>query len=149
MEEKKMIIGYTSGVFDLFHIGHLNILKEAHSFCDYLIVGVTTDELTKKIKNKLPLIPYKERIEIVRSCKYTDKAVKKNKIKILEAWQKYQFDIMIKGDDWKGTPKGEALKKELKKIGVQLVYFPYTNCISSTKLTKALSYISRQEDLNK
>lgn len=149
MEEKKMIIGYTSGVFDLFHIGHLNILKKAQSLCDYLIVGVTTDELTNEIKNKFPVVPYKERIKIVRGCKYVDKAVKKKKPEIYRAWRKYQFDVMIKGDDWKGTPKGEAIEKELKKIGVTMVYFPYTNSISSTKITEVISFINRQEDLNK
>jgi glycerol-3-phosphate cytidylyltransferase len=143
MEEKKMIIGYTSGVFDLFHAGHLNILKNAKSLCDYLIVGVTTDELTKEIKNKLPVIPYKERIKIIRSCKYVDKAVKKKELNNSRAWHKYQFNIMIKGDDRKGTPKGEALEKELKKFDVPLVYFPYTKNINSTKITEIIINIEK------
>lgn len=148
MEEKKIVVGYTSGVFDLFHIGHVNILKEAHSLCDYLIVGVTTDQFTKKIKNKFPVVPYKERIKIVRSCKFVDKAVKKKELNITTAWHKYQFDVMIKGDDWKGTQNGEVLEKELKMIGVQMVYFPYTKSISSTKINEVISYINKLEDLN-
>jgi glycerol-3-phosphate cytidylyltransferase len=148
MEEKKMVIGYTSGVFDLFHTGHLNILKEARALCDYLIVGVTTDELTQKLKYKLPVVPYKERIKIIKSCKYVDLAVRKNKSQISVVWQKYHFDVVIKGDDWKGTSEAKVLEKELEQIGVPLVYFPYTKNISSTKITEVISYMNKIEEFN-
>lgn len=134
----KIAIGYTTGVFDLFHIGHVNILKNARSMCDYLIVGVTTDEIALKMKNKLPLIPFKERIQIIKSNKYVDKAVPKTSTDITEAWHKYKFDIVIKGDDWKGTQKGQDLEKELDILGVPLLYMPYTKNTSSTIIREAI-----------
>ena len=100
-----MIIGYTSGVFDLFHIGHLNILKKAKSMCDELIVAVTTDELMIHYKKKNAVIPFKERIEIVSNIKYVDKAVPQEDMDKIAAWEKYQFHKMFVGDDWKGTDK--------------------------------------------
>lgn len=135
---KKLIIGYTSGVFDLFHIGHLNIIQNAKSICDYLIVGVTTDEITLLMKGKLPVIPFEERLQIVESIKYVDKAVAKKSTSNSDAWNELKFDIMIKGDDWKGTPKGNALENELKKLGVIVKYFPYTVETSSTILRDAI-----------
>ncbi len=100
-----MVVGYTTGVFDMFHIGHLNVLRRAKENCDYLIVGVSTDELVQKEKKKLPVIPYDERAEIVAAIKYVDKVViQENKNKI-EAWEKYHFNKMFVGSDWKGTPQ--------------------------------------------
>src|SRR5699024_10734653 len=100
---KDKIIGYATGVFDLFHIGHLNILKKAKENCDYLIVGVTTDEITFEMKKSLPIIPFDERLEIVKSIKYVDKAIAKNDIDNIQAWKQLQFNVFFKGDDWKGT----------------------------------------------
>lgn len=139
---KKQIIGYTTGVFDLFHIGHLNIIKNAKSLCDILIVGVTTDEVSLKMKGRLPIIPFKERIEIVESLKFVDKAVPKNSVDNLLAWDKYKFDIYFKGDDWKNTPKGLELEKSFSPLGVKIKYFSYTKQTSSTMLREILEKLN-------
>ncbi len=136
---KKIVVGYTTGVFDLFHIGHLNILKNAKSLCDYLIVGVTTDEITEIIKGKLPIIPYEERYRIVEAIKYVDKVVPKLTTHNKDAWDEFKFDVMIKGDDWKVSEKRRALEDELSQIGVAVKYFPYTIDTSSTILREAIS----------
>jgi len=136
-----MKIGYTTGVFDLFHIGHLNILKNAREHCDYLIVGVTTDEEVLRIKNRKPIIPYEERVKIVESIKFVDKAVPENNVDKILAWQEQRFDIIFKGDDWKGTPKWLRYEEEFFKLGVEVQYFPYTDGTSSTKLREVLSKI--------
>jgi len=138
IKKNKKIIGYTTGVFDLFHIGHLNILKQAKSCCDYLIVGITTDSLVLKIKNKKPIIPFKERIEIVRNIKYVDETVIQGKIDEISDFKKYNFDIIFKGDDWKKTEKWNNLKKEFKKMGVKVKFFPYTKNTSSTIIKNIL-----------
>lgn len=142
MKKNIFNIGYTTGVFDLFHIGHLNILKNAKSLCDYLIVGVTTDEVTLKMKNKLPIIPFDERIQIIESIKYVDKAVPKTSTNNVDAFLQLKFDVMIKGDDWKGTKKGEELEREMAISGVVVKYFPYTNETSSTILREAISKLN-------
>ncbi|MGC9375922.1 MAG: adenylyltransferase/cytidyltransferase family protein [Bacteroidales bacterium] len=136
---KKFRIGYTMGVFDLFHIGHLNIIKNAKSLCDYLVVGVTTDERTKKIKGNLPIIPFEERLKIIESLKYVDRVVPKSSSDIKEDWNQIKFDLFVKGSDWEGTPKGKALEAELAKLGVKVEYFPYTKETSSSILKKAIS----------
>lgn len=131
-----MIIGYTTGVYDMFHIGHLNILKRAKERCDYLIVGVSTDELVQREKNKTPVIPYKDRIEIVKAIKYVDEVVMQpNKDKVA-AWTKYHFDKMFVGSDWEGTPQWNNFEKQFKPLGVEIVYLPHTDGVSSTLLTK-------------
>ena len=135
---KKYKVGYTTGVFDLFHIGHLNLLKQAKDKCDYLIVGVTTDEEAIRIKNKKPIIPFEERIEIIRNIKFVDKAVPEENSDKLVAWDLYRFDVIFKGDDWKGTFKWLEYEREFSKLGVDVVYFPYTEGTSSTLLTKCL-----------
>jgi glycerol-3-phosphate cytidylyltransferase len=137
----KPIIGYTTGVFDLFHIGHLNILRNAKSLCDYLIVGVTTDEISLLMKGNMPVIPFEERFSIVKSIKYVDKVVAKTSTNNKKAWEKLKFDIMIKGDDWKGTKKGMELEKELAEVGVPVKYLPYTQETSSSILRIAISNI--------
>jgi glycerol-3-phosphate cytidylyltransferase len=139
--KKKPIIGYTTGVFDLFHIGHLNILRNAKSLCDYLIVGVTTDEVSLLMKGKLPVIPFEERFGIIESVKYVDKVVAKTSTNNIKAWQILKFDIMIKGDDWKGTKKGLELEQELATVGVLVKYLPYTQETSSSILRIAISNI--------
>ena len=138
-----MIVGYTSGVFDLFHIGHLNILKKARSMCDHLIVGVTTDELMIDYKKKNAVIPFEERLQIVSSIIYVDKAVPQNTMDKIEAWRNYQFHRMFVGDDWKGTEKWILIEKQLKEHSVDLIYFPYTKGTSSTLINQTL------EDLRK
>ncbi|GMG95600.1 adenylyltransferase/cytidyltransferase family protein [Tepidimicrobium xylanilyticum] len=132
-----MIVGYTTGVFDLFHIGHLNMLRNAKSMCDKLIVGVTTDELVS-YKNKKPLIPFEERIEIVRSIKFVDVAIPQTSMEKFEAWKRLKFNIMFVGDDWYNTDKWNEYETQLSKVGVKIIYFPYTNGISSTLLSKKI-----------
>lgn len=137
--KKKLIVGYTTGVFDLFHIGHLNILKNSKSLCDYLIVGVTTDEISLIMKGKMPIIPFEERFQIVESIRYVDKVVAKTSVNNIEAWNDLKFDVMIKGDDWKGTQKGFELENTMGKVGVIVKYLPYTTETSSSVIRLALS----------
>lgn len=139
---KKYKIGYTTGVFDLFHVGHLNILKSAKAQCDYLIVGVTTDEESIRIKNRKPVIPFKERIEMVSSIKFVDKAVPEDNTNKITAWDIYKFDVIFKGDDWKGTEKWKDYERKFSKIGVVVVYFPYTQVTSSTLLRETIQKIN-------
>lgn len=133
------IVGFTTGVFDLFHIGHLNILENAKKKCDYLIVGVTTDELCEELKNNKPYIPFKERIEIVKSIEYVDEVVEQKVINEIQDWQELKFHKIFKGSDWKNTIKWNHLEIEFKKLGVEVVFFPYTKGTSSTKLKEAIS----------
>lgn len=137
---KKYKIGYTTGVYDMFHIGHLNILKRAKEECEYLIVGITTDELVS-YKNTKAIIPHKERMKIVEGIKYVDKVVPQGSMNKMEAWEKYKFDVMFVGSDWKGTDQWNKLEKEFGAIDVEIIYFPYTEGTSSTKLRKVLDKI--------
>lgn len=134
-------IGYTTGVFDLFHIGHLNVLKRAKLECDYLIVGVTSDELCLSAKNKKPIIPFSERMEIVEHIKFVDEVVPQVNYDKMEAWNNLKFDRMFVGDDWKGTEKWNQIEADFGKVGVEIVYFPYTSHTSSTKLREVLDKI--------
>lgn len=138
---KKYRVGYTTGVFDMFHIGHLNILRRAKEQCDYLIVGVSTDELVKEYKNKTPIIPFEERAEIVQSIDCVDRVIAQENRDKYEAWRELKFDIMFVGDDWKGKPLFMKLEEEFKKVGVDVVYFPYTKDTSSTILREKLNVI--------
>lgn len=135
--KKILTIGYTTGVFDLFHIGHVKMLSNAKSLCDKLIVGVTTDELVS-YKNKRPVIPFAERLEIVRSLKFVDAAVPQDRMDKMAAWTRYHFDLMFVGDDWYNTPKWKRLEAQFKKIGVRIIYFPYTKGTSSTLINQVL-----------
>ena len=125
---KKKIIVYTTGVFDLFHIGHVEILRKSKSLCDKLIVGVSSDKLVK-YKFKKSVIPFKERLKIVSSCKYVDLAVAQNNMNKIAAYKKYKFDVMFVGDDWYNTEKWNLFEKNLKKFNVKIIYFPYTKNI--------------------
>ena len=129
-----MVIGYTTGVFDMFHVGHLNILKKAKEQCDFLIVGVSTDELVLKEKNKLPIIPLKDRMEIVSAIKYVDQVVVQPDKDKMKAWERHHFDKMFVGSDWKGTPKWIEYEEAFKPLNVEIVYFSYTEGVSSTLL---------------
>lgn len=133
-----MILGYATGVFDLFHIGHLNLLKNAKAICDKLIVGVTTDELMQKYKNKKTIIPFNERFEIVRNIKFVDAVIPQESMDKFEVWQKLKFDIMFVGDDWFHTSKWEDYEKQFNEVGVRIVFFPYTKGTSSTLINKIL-----------
>lgn len=142
---KKYKIGYTTGVFDLFHIGHLNILKRAKEQCDCLIVGVSTDEVVELYKNKRPVIPFEERIAIVEAIKYVDKVVPQISMNKMEARKSIKFEALFHGDDWKNTPLYDKIEDDFKKLGVDLIYFPYTKGTSSTKLTEVLEKITNNE----
>ncbi len=135
---KKYKVGYVTGVFDMFHIGHLNIIRRAKEQCEYLIVGVSTDELVQSYKSKTPIIPFEERCEIVRAIRYVDEVVTQTSLDKFEAWKKLKFNAFFVGDDWKGTPKYIELEKQFAEVGVDLVYFPYTQGISSTVLRKKI-----------
>lgn len=137
----KRIIGYTSGVYDLFHIGHLNVIKNAKNNCDYLIVGVSTDEVVEKNKNKKPIIPFEERAAIVGAIKYVDQVVSQERYDIegkIETVLKYKIDIMFVGSDWQGTDKWNMIEKELSRIGCKVMYLPHTDGISSTMLREKI-----------
>lgn len=136
-----MIIGFTSGVYDMFHIGHLNVLKNAKEKCDFLIVGVSTDRLVEINKNKSPIIPYEERVAIVESIKYVDKVVPQERYDVegkIETVKKYGINIMFVGSDWKGTDKWNTIERELAKIGCRVVYLPHTDGISSSILREKI-----------
>lgn len=135
------VVGYTTGVYDMFHIGHLNLIRRAKEQCDYLIVGVSTDELVRFEKGKRPVIPYEERVEIVAALKYVDEVnpqFDKNKV---AAWEKYHFDKMFVGSDWQGTPQWKIYEEQFSPFGVEIVYIPYTNGISSTQLATVIKNI--------
>lgn len=133
-----MIIGYTTGVFDMFHVGHLNILRKAKELCDFLIVGVTTDELCQSYKHKDPIIPYEERKAIVEAIRYVDKVVPQTDRDKFGAWERIRFNRMFVGDDWKGSPLFSEVERKFKEVGVEVVYFPYTQGTSSTLLREKL-----------
>lgn len=135
------IIGYTTGVYDMFHIGHLNIIEKAKAQCDYLIVGVSTDELVKKEKNKKPVIPYEERARIISALKYVDEVVPQIDKNKFAAWEKYHFNKMFVGSDWKGTQQWNLYEKQFGAVEVEIVYLPHTDGISSTKLTGVIKKI--------
>ena len=137
-----MTIGYTTGVYDLFHIGHLNLLKNAKGMCDKLIVGVTVDELVA-YKGKQSMIPFEDRIEIVRSCKYVDAAVPQYDMNKLEACKKLGASFLFVGDDWYGTEKRQNYEKEFEEAGIKIIYFPYTKGVSSTKINEALNAVRK------
>ncbi len=136
----KMLIGYTAGVYDLFHIGHLNLLKNAKAMCDKLVVGVTTDDLVS-YKGKKAMIPFEDRIEIVRSIKYVDAVVPQSDMDKLTMCKKLGAQILFVGDDWYGTEKWKKYEEEFKQAGIQIVYFPYTKGVSSTLITKTLETV--------
>ncbi len=141
---KKYKVGYTTGVYDMFHIGHLNILKNAKEQCEYLIVGVTTDELVS-YKNKKAIIPHEERMAIVENIKDVDKVVPQENMNKMQAWEKNKFDVMFVGSDWQGTDKWNQLETQFAEVGVDIVYFPYTKGTSSTQLREVLDKIMNSD----
>ena len=138
-------IGYTTGVFDLFHIGHLNILKRERLECDYIIVGITTDELTMSVKGEKPFIPFEERMEIIESIKFVDEVVPQTNYNKMEAWNNLKFDRMFVGDDWKGTKEWIKIEKDLSQYNVEIIYFSYTLHTSSTMLRNILKKVKRPQ----
>jgi len=132
-------VGYTTGVYDLFHVGHLNLLTRAREQCDRLIVGVTTDELALSVKGRRPTIPFEERAAIVKALRVVDEVVPQASMQKLDAWEKHRFDVVFVGDDHKGTRKWDEYEKAFADRGVAVVYFPYTLHTSSTLLNQALN----------
>lgn len=136
---KKYKIGYTTGVFDMFHIGHLNIIRRAKEQCEHLIVGVSTDELVMSYKNHAPIIPFEQRRAIVEACRYVDEAVPQTSMDKLDAWETLHFDAMFHGDEWKGTDLYNHYVAEFAKVGVKVIFLPHTQGICSTDLAKKLN----------
>lgn len=138
-------IGYAAGAFDLFHVGHLNILRHARAHCDVLIAGVVSDEMLRAVKGIEPVVPTAERAEILRHIDFVDDVYVETKPSKLDAWHDVHFTRFFKGDDWRGTEKGERLEQQFSTVGVEVVYFPYTAHTSSTVLRHALDVIARGE----
>jgi glycerol-3-phosphate cytidylyltransferase len=132
------IVGYAPGAYDMFHVGHLNILRQAKQHCDHLIAGVVSDEMCQLTKGKLPVVPLAERMEIVSHISFVDEVVAEVVPDKVETWRSVRFDVLFKGDDWRGTAKGLKLERDFAALGVEIVYFPYTMHTSSTLLRKAL-----------
>jgi glycerol-3-phosphate cytidylyltransferase len=140
------LIGYAPGVYDMFHVGHLNILRQAKDQCDFLIAGVVSDEMCELAKGRPPIVPLAERLEIVRHISYVDEAVAEVVPDKLQTWQSVRFDVIFKGDDWRGTAKGRKLELDFAEVGVQVVYFPYTVHTSSSLLRRALSGVLADQE---
>lgn len=136
---RKYKIGYTAGVYDMFHIGHLNLIMKAKKYCEHLIVAISTDEVVLKNKNKRPIINFEDRKRIVEAIRYVDEVVPQiDYTDKKSAAIKYNIDVMFVGDDWKGTEKWSRIEKELLEIGVDVIYLPYTKSISSTMLREKI-----------
>lgn len=135
---KKYKIGYTTGVFDMFHIGHLNILRRAKAQCEHLIVGVSTDEIVESYKHKRPIIPFEERIAIIEAIKYVDKVVPQTTMDKMQAYKDLKFDALFHGNDWKGSEMYEKIVDDFSNIGVDVVFLPHTDGISSTIIRKKM-----------
>nr|WP_297108968.1 adenylyltransferase/cytidyltransferase family protein [Tessaracoccus sp.] len=133
------VLGYVPGAWDRFHIGHLNILKRARALCDRLVVGVVTDEELFAAKGKMPMVPLEERVRVVAAMDIVDAVVVDFSTSKLDVWDRVHFDVLFKGDDWKGTTKGDRLEKEMASVGASVQYFPYTAHTSSTALRQILA----------
>ena len=138
------VVGYAPGAYDLFHIGHLNILKHAAENCDVLIAGVVSDEMLLQTKGRLPVVPLAERMEIVRNLRFVDDVHAEVLPDKIDTWREVRFDVIFKGDDWRGTPKGDKLERDFAAVDVQVQYFPYTMHTSSTVLRKALAAMTAE-----
>ncbi|MBE7061008.1 MAG: glycerol-3-phosphate cytidylyltransferase [Clostridiales bacterium] len=139
MAEKKYKIGYTTGVYDMFHIGHLNILKKAKAMCDYLVVGVTTDQLSLQRKNKRPIICEEDRVAIVEAIRYVDRVELQEDMDKISAVKKYGADAVFVGSDWKGTPSWNEYERQFAEVGCEVVYLDHTDGISSSILRNKLN----------
>ena len=139
-------IGYTTGVFDMFHIGHLNILRQAKAKCDYLIVGVSTDEVVQQYKHKTPIISFMERMAIVGAIRYVDEVVPQTSMNKMEAWKKLHFDVMFHGSDWKGSDMYNKIVDDFKAVGVEVEFLPHTDGVSSTMLADIVQNINENKE---
>ena len=139
------VIGYAPGAYDLFHVGHLNVLRHAADHCDHLIAGVVSDEMLVRAKGRAPVVPLAERLEIVRHITFVDEVHAETVPEKLETWRRLRFHRIFKGDDWRGTPKGDKLERDFAEVGVEVVYFPYTMHTSSSILRRALAAIDAED----
>jgi len=135
----QVVVGYVPGGFDMLHIGHLNVLRAARERCDRLIVGVTVDDALLAMKGRPPVIPHHERMELVASLRFVDDVVSDFSQDKREAWRRHPFDVLFKGDDWKRSPKGDRLEREMAEVGARVVYLPYTPSTSSTMLRQFMT----------
>ncbi len=140
------VVGYVPGAWDLFHVGHLNILGRARQFCDWLVVGVVTDEALYEMKAKYPIVPLDERMAIVKAIGLVDEVVTDHSSNKLEVWNQVHFNLLFKGDDWQGTGKGRRLERDMANVGVEVHYLPYTGHTSSTELRRVLGLQGRSGD---
>lgn len=140
------VVGYSPGVYDMFHIGHLNVLRRARMQCDYLIAGVVTDEVCMAQKGKRPVIPFEERLAIVRSIDVVDAAVGEVSLDKLVTWSQMRFDVVFKGDDWRGSAKWTELERRFEEVGVAVHYLPYTEHTSSSRIRGILTTLGGPED---
>ncbi|THG30549.1 glycerol-3-phosphate cytidylyltransferase [Glaciibacter flavus] len=136
-----MIFGYTTGVFDMFHVGHLRLLERAKAECDQLIVGITTDELSMSVKGRSPIVPFAERRQIVSAIRCVDLTVPQATMDKMAAWEALRFDRMFVGDDWRGTDRWNSIELQFSEVGVAVIYFPYTPTTSSSELRAALNRV--------
>lgn len=136
---KQRIVGYAPGAYDLFHVGHLNILKHARQHCDHLIAGVVSDDMLELSKGSRPFVPLAERLEIVRSVRFVDEAIAEVVPEKMDTWREIGFHVLFKGDDWRATAKGRRLERDFAAVGVRIKYFPYTIHTSSSQLRRALT----------
>ncbi len=132
------IVGFTAGTFDMFHVGHLNLLKNAKERCDYLVVGVNSDELVINYKHKKPVVPIEERVQIVEAIKYVDQVIVTDTLDKKAVWDKIAYSRLFIGDDWKGSDRWNKTEEEMKQYGVEVVYLPYTKTTNSTLLREKL-----------
>jgi glycerol-3-phosphate cytidylyltransferase len=133
------IIGFTAGVFDMFHVGHLNLIENAKKHCDYLIVGVNSDELVEQYKKKAAVVPFEERLRIVSALRVVDEAIHVNTLDKEAVWKKIFFNLLFIGDDWKGKPRWKKTERIMLTHGVKTIYLPYTHSTTSTLLREKLS----------
>lgn len=141
---EKVVVGYAPGVYDLFHVGHLNILRRAKSQCDFLVVGVVSDDRVVAVKGQPPVIPLEERMELVEALDLVDKVVVDDSTDKVQMWERLHFDVIFKGDDWRGTPKGDRLEEGMASVGARVSYFPYTTHVSSTRLRALVEQANRE-----
>lgn len=142
MSDGRQIVGYVPGVFDMFHIGHLNILLHSRERCDLLVAGVVTDEACAAMKGHQPIVPFAERIEIVAANRFVDEAVADHSPDKRKVWAERPFDVLFKGSDWEGTDKGRRLEEQMAEVGARVVYLPYTQHTSSTLLRETLERLA-------
>ena len=134
-----MIIGYTQGTFDMFHIGHLNLIRNARAQCDYLIVGVNSDELVKAYKDKAAIVPFLERMDIIGALRFVDEVVQCDSLDKVEKQKQYHFNKLFIGDDWKGNARWEKTEEQMRELGAEVVYLPHTEGTNSTLLREKLN----------